>query len=228
MGGDREDTMITRVNGCNVELYYGDCLSMALTADALITDPPYGMNAKVNYRSRKRGKLAECTDFDPIVGDDKPFDPYPWLGYETICLFGANWYAHKLPASGAWIVWDKLDGLKSKREVGFNDNSDCELAWTNKGKAARIIHHRWMGCMKASEHGQRRVHPTQKPIELMKKIVCYLTKPGDTVLDPYMGSGPTGIACVLTGRHFIGAEINPTYFDIATERILSYQRPSEK
>lgn len=206
-----------------VELYCNDCSNIKPQADAVITDPPYGMNAKVNYKSRKRGALAECNDFKPILGDDAPFDPSPWLGYPTVVLFGANWYANRLPVSGAWIVWDKLDGLTSGRDVGFNDNSDCELIWTNQGKAARIMRHRWMGCMKASEHGQRRVHPTQKPVELMVKIIRYVTQPGETVFDPYMGSGSTGIACVQTGRDFIGVEIVPEYFEVAKSRIEKVQ-----
>lgn len=212
-----------------VTLYHGDCLDILPTleagsVDAVVTDPPYGMDAKTNYKSRKRGALAECNDFPPIEGDAEPFDPLPWLGFPVVGLFGANWYANKLPPSGAWIVWDKLDGLSSEREIGFNDNSDCELMWTNKGKAARIIRHRWMGCMKASEHGQRRVHPTQKPVALMVDIVSYLTQPGATVLDPFMGSGTTGVACVQTGRNFIGIEIDEGYFNIARERIEAAQR----
>jgi len=206
----------------------GDCLEVlpeleAGNVDAVITDPPYGMDTKTNYKARKRGALAECNDFEPIVGDSQPFDPLLLLVFPTIALFGANWYADRLPVSGAWIVWDKLDGLTSKRPIGFNDNSDCELVWTNKGNASRIIRHRWMGCMKASEHGQRRVHPTQKPIALMVNIIRHLTKLEAIVLDPYMGSGTTGVACVQTGRRFIGIEIDPGYFEIAKQRIIQAQ-----
>jgi DNA modification methylase len=207
-----------------VKLYLGDCLEILPTletgsVDAVITDPPYGRDTKTNYRSRKRTALAACNDFEPIQGDDKPFDPSPWLGFPIVALFGANWYADRLPISGAWIIWDKVDGLTSNRAVGFNDNSDCELIWTNKGKAARIIRHRWMGCMKASENGQRRVHPTQKPVAMMVDIINYLTRPSNIVFDPFMGSGPTGIACIRTGRNFIGIEINPDYYAIAEKRI---------
>ena len=211
-----------------VELYHGDYLEILPTlesgsVDAVVTDPPYGMDAKVDYRSRKRGALAEGNDFMPIIGDSTPFDPTPWILFPVVCLFGANWYADSLPPSGAWIIWDKLDGLTSEREVGFNDNSDCELIWTNQGKAARIIRHRWMGCMKASEHGNRRVHPTQKPVALMVSIINYLTSPGATILDPFMGSGTTGVACVQTGRKFIGIEIDKGYFEIAKRRIEEAQ-----
>ena len=212
----------------DVQLYLGDCLEVLPTldagsVDAVITDPPYGMDNKTNYKSRKRGALAECNDFPPIEGDSKTFDPSPWLAFPVVGLFGANWYADRLPPSGAWLVWDKLDGLISDREIGFNDNSDCELMWTNKGRAARIIRHRWMGCMKASEHGQRRIHPTQKPVELMVSIVQHLAQSGNVVLDPFMGSGTTGVACVKTGRRFIGIEIDPGYFEIAKKRISEAQ-----
>ena len=205
-------------------LIYGNCLEVmagleAGSVDAVVTDPPYGAGVATNYKSRKRAALAACNDFRPISGDDQPFEPSHCLGFPIVVLFGANYYADRLPPSNGWVVWDKLDGLVSSREWGFNDNSDCELIWTNQDKAARIICHRWMGCMKASEHGQRRVHPTQKPVALMVTLVEHFTKPGDTVLDPYMGSGTTGVACVQTGRNFIGIELDPDYFTIAQARI---------
>ena len=214
-------------------LYEGDCLDiMPLipdgSVDAVITDPPYGMNLQTAYKTRKRGALAECNDFLPIIGDDKPFDPQPFLGFPVVVLFGANWYADRLPTSGAWLVWDKLDGLTSKRDIGFNDNSDCELAWTNVGNATRIIRHRWMGMLKASEQQNRRVHPTQKPVAVMEAIITYLTRVGDTILDPFMGSGTTGVACINTGRNFIGIERDPNYFAIAKARIEKAEQTAKQ
>jgi len=212
----------------NVKLYQGDCLEYmrgmdAGSVDAVITDPPYGIGVKTNYKTRKRSSLAECNDFRQIVGDDIPFDPTPFLDFPIVVLFGANYYANKLPVSGGWVVWDKLDGLESKRDWGFNDNSDCELLWTNKGNAARIIKHRWMGAMKGSENNERRIHPTQKPIALMVELLRHYTNPGDTIFDPFMGSGTTGVAAVQLGRNFIGCEIDPDYFAIAEKRIKDAQ-----
>jgi site-specific DNA-methyltransferase (adenine-specific)/modification methylase len=212
-----------------IDLRQGDCISELSTVptgavDLILTDPPYGICERTDRKTRKRTALAGCNDFPPIVGDDKPFDPSPLLRFKRLVLFGANYYADKLPISGAWIVWDKLAGLTSKREWGFNDNSDCELAWTNIGNAARLIPHRWMGMLKASEYHDRRVHPTQKPVALMAEIISHYTKPGDTVCDPYMGSGATGIACILTGRKFIGIEIAPDYFNTAQRRISQAQQ----
>jgi len=208
-----------------IELIYGDCLEhldylYKVGAKALITDPQYGIGLKTNYKDRRRGKLAECNNFAPIVGDDRPFDPSPWLhNFSVVVLFGANYYADKLPISGGWIVWDKLNGLESKRTWGFADNSDCELIWTNVGNAARILRHRWMGALKESERNQRRVHPTQKPIALMQRIIEHFTEPGDLVIDPYMGSGTTGIACAQTQRNFIGVEISAHNFDLSVGRV---------
>lgn len=206
----------------SVQLFQGDCLEVMRTLPrdmAVITDPPYGLAVETNYRERKRTALALCNDFAPIVGDDKPFDPTPFLGFPVVVLFGANYFAKHLPDNGMWLVWDKLDGLRSKRDMGFNDNSDCELIWANRSGASRILRHRWMGAMKASEQDKCRVHPTQKPVSLMKQLIVRYTKPDDTILDPFMGSGTTGVACVQTGRNFIGIEIDPTYFAIAQRRI---------
>jgi site-specific DNA-methyltransferase (adenine-specific) len=210
--------------GDDWQVITGDCLEVIPTlaagsVDAVVTDPPYGIGLQTNYASRKRGALAACNDFQPIAGDNKPFDPRPLLGFPVVVLFGANYYADRLPPSGGWVVWDKLNGLSSKRSWGFNDNSDCELIWTNQGNAARLIPHRWMGAMKESEGNERRVHPTQKPVALMAVLIERYTRPGDLILDPFCGSGTTGVACVQTGRRFIGIEIDPGYADIARARI---------
>lgn len=206
----------------NVTLYCGDCYEVlyAIPSNvALITDPPYGIGLKTNYKDRGRGNLAECNDFPEVIGDDKPFNPEPFLRFETIALFGANYFADKLSPMASWIVWDKLNGLKGKRETGFCDSADCELIWTNSGKAARIISHRWMGMLKDSEQSERRLHPTQKPVALMEQLIRFLTKEGDTIFDPFMGVGATGIAAARQGYPFIGVEISDHYFEIARKRI---------
>lgn len=211
----------------SAEIIHGDCLDVLPTLPhdwaLVLTDPPYGIAVKTNYRERKRAALAQCNDFAPIHGDDKPFDPSHLLGLGRLILFGGNHYADKLPASPSWIVWDKLDGLTSKRDFGFNDQADCEIAWTNVGGPARVIPHRWMGAMKGSEHGERRVHPTQKPVWLMARLIEQFTEPGELVLDPYAGSGSTGVACVQAGRRFIGIEREAAYVEIARKRIADAQ-----
>jgi site-specific DNA-methyltransferase (adenine-specific) len=203
----------------NATLYLGDCLEILPTlpkVDAVITDPPYG----IGYSHGKGGgKLARSTEFDhhPIVGDEKPFDPSPWLSFDRVVLFGANHFASRLPDSSFWLVWDKRDGICS------NDQADCEMAWV-KGKGnARIIRHLWNGMLKDSERGVQRVHPTQKPVAVMVWAIEQVGAIG-SVLDPYMGSGTTGVACMQLARQFVGIELHEPYFDIACERIENAQR----
>ena len=197
-------------------LYLGDCLEILPTlekVDAVVTDPPYG----ISYKSPAGAGATARGDYPVIYGDDKCFDPSPWLGFKDVVLFGANHFADKLPASAAWLVWDKRDGMTP------NNNSDCELAWKKVGGSARLIRHLWNGMLKDSEREQKRVHPTQKPIAVMEWVIKQLDSP-KTILDPFMGSGTTGVACANLGRQFIGIEIEPKYFDIACTRIENAQR----
>jgi site-specific DNA-methyltransferase (adenine-specific) len=202
----------------DARLYLGDCREILPTLrgviDAVVSDPPYGIGF---VHSGKGGCLARSTSFGGIAirGDDEPFDPSPWLNFPTVVLFGANHFADKLPPSSNWLVWDKRDGVCS------NDQADCEMAWTNLGGPARLTRHLWNGMLKASERGVSRVHPTQKPVAVMEWVLNQTTNPGDLVLDPYCGSGTTGVACIKTGRRFVGIEIDEKYFDTAVRRITA-------
>jgi site-specific DNA-methyltransferase (adenine-specific)/modification methylase len=164
--------------------------------------------------------LAASTKFDnhKIIGDDRPFNPEPFLSFETVVLFGANHFASSLPASPNWLIWDKRDS------VCTNDQADCEMAWTNKKTPARLMRHLWNGMLKASEKGVKRVHPTQKPIAVMEWAIKQVGCP-DTILDPFMGSGTTLVACAKLGRSGIGIELDEDYFNIACERVeKAYQQ----
>lgn len=209
---------VQQIGDCT--LYQGDCLEILPTlegVDAVVTDPPYGIGYSHGVGG---GKLARSTVFDnhAIIGDDRPFDPAPWVDFGEAVLFGANHFASRLPDSSFWLVWDKRDGVCS------NDQADCEFAWV-KGKGnARVIRHLWNGMLKDSERGVRRVHPTQKPIAVMEWCLGFVR--GQTILDPFMGSGTTGVACAKLGRKFIGIELEPKYFDIACKRIEeAYRQP---
>ena len=203
-------------------LYLGDCREILPTlgkVDACITDPPYGI---AYAHGGGGGKLARSTAFAhmAIHGDDEPFDPTPFLAFDKVALFGANHFAHRLPSGSGWLIWDKRDGVCS------NDQADCEIAWTNTGSPARVMRHLWNGMLKASERGEIRVHPTQKPVAVMEWVVRQITYHGDSILDPYMGSGTTGVACQRLGRKFIGIEIDPGYFETACKRIeAAYAQP---
>lgn len=203
-------------------LYLWDCLKILKTlsdVDAVISDPPYGIGFSHGGNDRSGiGKGRYSTKFNgvKIIGDSSEFDPNPILelGKPTI-LFGANHFANSLPSSPCWLLWDKRCASGH-----CNDFADCEMAWTNLGGVARVFRHHWDGMMRASETGEPRVHPTQKPVVLMEWCMDRANiSEGETVLDPFMGSGTTGVACVRTGRKFIGIELDPTHFKTACERI---------
>jgi site-specific DNA-methyltransferase (adenine-specific)/modification methylase len=199
------------------QVIHGDCLEVLRSmesgsVDAVVTDPPYGIGHKCNFHARGRSVLAKCNDYPDVVGDDKPYDPTPILDLDVpTVLWGANHFADKLPASGGWLVWDK-------ERPDTLDQSTCELAWTNCVKGVRRFRHLWNGMMRASEHGQS-YHPTQKPVALMRWILELPWIPEGTIFDPYCGAGATGVACVQTGRNFIGIEIDEKYAAIARRRI---------
>ncbi len=208
-------------------LILGDCLEvMPLLGrfDAVVTDPPYGIGYSHGGNDRSGiggGKFATAFAKTKIANDDKPFDPAPLLQVSsTQVIWGGNHFADRLPPSAAWFVWDKRAASKHT-----NDFADCELAWTNKKGVARVFRHQWDGMMKASERGVARVHPTQKPIELMRWCLEKICD-AHAVLDPFMGSGTTGVACVKLGREFTGIELDLDYFEIACERIRkAYAQP---
>lgn len=179
-----------------------------------MTDPPYGINHKSG--GNNAGKWHKVRHHGHrIIGDAVPFDPSHLLALNVPCvMWGANFFADKLPGSG-WLVWDKRRGIEG---MEFN-RSDSELAWISGKKTVVTFRHLWHGICRDSEVGKH-LHPTQKPVALMKWCLDQLKVPeGATVLDPYCGSGPVGIACVQTGRNFIGIEIDPGYCDIARKRI---------
>ena len=217
----------------NARLILGDCRDemLSIKADAIISDPPYG----IGYVHAGGGKLGVLANKKPIYGDDKPFDPTHLIeqfsrrdstrggagGKAPIILWGANHFAHLLPP-GQWLVWDKACGAGPHSSF-----VDTEFAWTTRKTPRSIFHHMWMGFLRAGEdnsNATKRKHPSQKPVELM--LWCIETARiglGKTILDPYMGSGSTGVAAIRAGRKFIGIEIDREYFDIACKRISDEQ-----
>ena len=209
-----------------IKLYLGDCLDFMRSmpdkcVDAVITDPPYGIGYLLKCK-KYNGKLS---NFKSIINDDADFDPRPFLAFSTVVLFGANYYSDKLPVGG-WICWDKRLDEKKDRMIG----SSFELAWfksintTAKSKMIRVLHGGVINADSTHGNNEKRVHPMQKPVEVFKRIILAMTKEGDTILDPFMGSGTTGVACVQTGRNFIGREIDEGYFKIAEQRIAGAKR----
>jgi site-specific DNA-methyltransferase (adenine-specific) len=189
------------------ELYCGDCLQYTRTmpdksVDAVITDPPYGVN--INKSNRLSVSRGFGTDTWDTARNADAITKIMCLGLTTV-IWGGNYYADLLPPTRGWLIWDKLN---DKRDFG-----EAELAWTNIDMVIR----RYRKFPVSMDGGK--VHPTQKPIELMAWCIELASEVGDTIFDPFMGSGTTGVACMQLGRNFIGCEIDPGYYAIAEKRI---------
>jgi site-specific DNA-methyltransferase (adenine-specific) len=213
-----------------VTLFCGDCRDILPSfghVDAVVTDPPYGIGYKATQ--------PKYIEYGLIIGDSEDFDPSPLLLIsKQVILWGANNYANKLPFGG-WIVWDKRCSEAADRMMG----SPFELAWCSKAKLFKFIRLQHGGVKNADAlngdvSNEPRYHPTQKPIKLMQQCIKFLNDPC-IILDPYMGSGSTGIAATKLGRRFIGIEIEERYFSIACRRIeealrqpdMFIERPAE-
>jgi DNA modification methylase len=196
------------------ELILGDCREVLPTlgkVDAVVTDPPYGIGEDGGKhrlpRNRIYHRVLPKMGWDQTTPDADVFSLMLGISDEQI-IWGGNYFTDKLPPSKGWLYWQKLMG---------GDFSDGELAWTSRDRALR----EFTKCPKA----QGSEHPTQKPVELMKWCLELLPD-ASTILDPFMGSGTTGVACVKLGRRFIGIEREPKYFDIACRRIeQAYKQP---
>lgn len=192
---------VERIGDC--VLYQADCMDVLPTlerVDAVVTDPPYG----INVQSKRRGRNVESWDANTCQAE---VDLCIGLSDEAI-VFGGNYYT--LPPTRCWLLWDKMIS------PGLN-LAHAEMAWTNLDRqGVRIKRHLWSGPFREGSEA-RNGHPTQKPIDVMRWAVGFTR--GLLVLDPFMGSGTTGVACVQLGRKFIGIEREPKYFDIACDRI---------
>lgn len=217
-----------KIGGDRCRIVLGNCFEYLenLEVDAIITDPPYGISmGKRAGGNRSAGngfskaRPVRGKDYYEIAGDDEEFDPYKILAvkHKVAILWGANHYANKLPNSAAWLVWDKREG------TGSDNQADCEMAWTNLKGPARLIRHLWRGAARRGEENvskQYRVHPMQKPVAVMRWCIQMAKlKPGSVILDPFMGSGTTGVAALRAGMRFIGMEIDPQYYQTAWDRL---------
>lgn len=201
-------------------LHLGDCLDILPTlaagsVDVVICDPPYGeaINGNANRFGIAIDKSRKATSktWDLQIADPAWISLCQAISRHQI-IFGGNYYLDWLGSTRCYIVWDKRGLLP---DVPF---APTEWAWTSYSKMPKkytIINHGFVTDVKDTKTG----HPTQKPVKLMEWIINDFTNPGDTILDPFMGSGTTGVACMKTGRNFIGIELDPEYFAIAETRI---------
>lgn len=192
-------------------------------ADMVFTDPPYGINESAAKRAtRETNSLAKSNSHLKEFKDDSvqyaidAFNLCQALDIPIQIWFGANYYCHSLPQTNNWLVWDKR--LEDKQ---VDNNSDAELAWVQDGcSSVRIFRHLWKGLIKGSERGERRVHPTQKPIALAEW--CIEKYEPKSVLDLFGGSGSTLIACEKTNRRCFMMELDPHYCDVILARWEKY------
>jgi site-specific DNA-methyltransferase (adenine-specific)/modification methylase len=204
----------------NATLYLGDCHEVMHdlgTFDALVTDPPYGMkwDGKVTVGANGHGKRsAKSANFgETILGDDRPFDPSHLLSSRPTVIWGFNHFPDKL-RRGRCLVWLK------RRDAAFGSYlSDAVIAWCSEGHGVFCQRDPTRMAETLERH-----HPSQKPVGGMVWAIQNLPKTVETILDPYMGSGTTGVACHKMGRRFVGIERMEKYFDIACRRIEEAQR----
>lgn len=205
-----------RVEIGNATLFHGDCLEILPTlgtVDAVVTDPPYGIDygrAGGFCASHGWGPWRESVTWDKERPQQEIFDAMRAISRSQV-IWGGNYFTDYLPPTMQWLAWDK-------GQDGFS-LADFELAWSSQKKAARrIVYPRAL----AVKDGKQ--HPTQKPIVVICWCIEQINPAPKTILDPFMGSGTTGVACANLGRKFIGIEIERKYFDIACERIENAQR----
>jgi len=208
--------------------------------DLLLTDPPYGIGivshdlstiggakpvtiggvvGKKNTKSIGGNYVVPAGQYRSIHEDDKPFDPTEFLDIaNNHILFGANYFCDKLPISPCWLIWYKRKEEWSNKDITF---AECELAWSDFDRPASVYNVVWMGLIKEGEHGKR-LHPTQKPVKLFNQIIKDFTQENNIILDPFLGSGSTLIACEQTNRICYGMEIDEHYCSVIIKRWENY------
>jgi len=202
-----------------ITIYHGDCREVLPTLgkfDLLLTDPPYGIGVQKNLRPNTKPKNGKAVmkDYGTVGWDVKPdestMQQVASNGQYKI-IWGGNHFDTK-PAT-CWLVWDK--------DNGKNKYADCELAWTNLPKAVRLIRWKWQGMLQENMGDKKevRLHPTQKPLAVMKWAIGQAPDTVQTVLDPFMGVGTSLVAAKLMGKRAVGIEIEERYCEIAANRL---------
>jgi DNA modification methylase len=201
----------------NATLILGDCREVLPALgrfDAVVTDPPYGINAARDRKSRQWG----WRDFPASGWDKERASPEAISALmrvaPNIVIWGGNYFTDALPPSSKWLIWDKCQSDFSL--------ADAELAWCSFDGAVRRINY---SRSRALQDGKE--HPTQKPVAVMEWCLTQLPHGCNAVVDPYMGAGTTGVACVRRGLRFTGIEAAPVFFDIACRRIEEAQRQGD-
>lgn len=208
-------------------LILGDCAELLPALDRrarVVADPPYGMDwntdsTRFTGGQHKRGDGRE--DWGNIQGDAEPFDPSPWLQFKSAVLWGANHYGQRLPV-GKTLLW-----IKKPTHLLGAFLSDFEVGWASGGHGCFAHYRQFPPPSRIVENDGRVVgHPTQKPLSLMVWCIEQFARGPEPILDPFMGSGTTGVAAIGLDRPFIGIERDAAHFDTACRRIeTAYKQP---
>ena len=200
-----------------------DKLMAGNKADMIYTDPPYGMSLDTDYskiKGSKKSPNAKGYNWDKVIGDDKDFDPSEIIGiFSTVkeqFWWGADYYFECLPRGGSLLVWQKRDKADAKM-IG----NDFELCWSKERHKKATFWKRWVG-FDSVEKGEKRVHPTQKPLDLHCWVFEQWGNAKDLVVDLFGGSGSTLIACEKTHRNCYMMELDPKYCDVIIRRWQDY------
>ena len=212
----------------NATLYRGDCmdvLPLLDKVDAVITDPPYGIDYDPSIHKNYDGSMSQ---FTKIIGDDSEIDlSFIFKMSAKKIIWGAENLFSQLPHKGRWLCWHKRS---EKMIPNIMRGSDFELAWMDEisgnYKFFNLIHGGVINADSFRGNNLKRDHPTQKPVALMRWCIEQAGNP-QSILDPFMGSGTTGVAAMQMGRSFIGIEREPKYFDIACQRIEQAQKQGD-
>jgi len=186
--------------------------------DLAIVDPPYGIDCAktINIKNEKRGfageKLHAAKEWDNEIPSAEYFRELERVSKNRI-LWGGNYFTEFLPPTKSWIFWSKKD----TKTQGSNF-SDGELAWTSLKKVTRMFEYGWIGIDYCNK-GEKKQHPTQKPVALYDWLLRNYAEKGQTILDTHMGSGSIAIACHYAGCHLTASELDEDYYNAACERI---------
>lgn len=197
------------------KIYQGDCLELMKgmadkSVDLVLTDPPYGIGAdSKGFKNGTSSSQYEMSEWDSQIPSREVFDEMRRVSKNQI-IFGGNYFLEYLKNTRCFIIWDK--------GTGDNSYADAEIAWTSFDRVIKIVNKVWVGA-NAKERFEKRLHPTQKPVEVMEWILMNFSEEGMTILDPFAGSGTTCVAAQNLHRNFIGIEISEKYVEIARDRL---------
>lgn len=206
------------------KIYCMDCLEGMKklpdnSIDLIVTDPPYGINMPHDgvggSQNADKTSYVKVDDWDNTTPSEEVFKQMLRVSKNQI-IFGGNYFTDKLPVSSCWVCWDKRCEITPERTY-----ADCEFIWTSFNSASRMIRFVWDGFIQdnANKIRDKRVHPTQKPVHVLRELIKRFSEDKDIILDLFMGSGTTALAAKQLGKEFIGFEISQEYVDIANKRL---------